>query len=144
MPGTISADVLAVQTALSTELDSLASTGRAISGAIDNTDGAFFADLELCCTFAVAPTANLPVHVYVVPAVDGTNYADGDASVAPPPNLAVGSFAVRAVNTAQRLVLRGIPVPPYPFKLMVENQGGQALTASGHTLKYRLYQAQYS
>lgn len=127
-------------TALSTELDALASNARAISGAIANaTDKNRWAEFELNATFAVAPTAGGFCSLYAIPALDGTNYSDGDASIQPPETMLVGVFPVRAVTSAQRVHLRAIALPPTNFKLVLRNESGQAMTASGHTLKYRTY-----
>lgn len=126
-------------TMLSTELNSLASNSRAISTTpFDNGDTAnlyFSAYFEAVLDYASAPTADLPFDVYIVPAIDGTNYANGDASIAPPGTLFAGSFALRAVNTAQRLVFGPVTLPPETFHVVVHNRGGQALDASGNTIK---------
>lgn len=122
--------------AMTTELNSLGSlTGKAISSALDNTAMlALFDDLELNVTFASAPTAGTVVELYVVPSIDGTNYADGSTSVLPQSSLYVGGFAVRAVTTAQRMHIRGVTLPPGLFKYAVQNTTNQAFPASGSTL----------
>jgi hypothetical protein len=129
---------------MTTELNSLAaSTGKAISAAIDNSSNLdLFDDLELVVTFATAPTANTIVEVYLVPAVDGTNYADGSTTVLPQASLYVGGFQVRNVNTIQRMALRGISLPPGLFKYLVQNTTNQGFPASGSTLKRNAYQYQ--
>lgn len=130
-----------IATALSTGLDSLANGSSAITAALDNgTDRSIWDDLELVVTFGTAPALNAPVEVYLVPSVDGTNYADGSATVLPSPNLLVGTFLVRAVTTAQRVAIRKIELPPGLFKYLVRNQAGQAMAASGNTLKRRPYE----
>lgn len=130
-----------IATALSTELNSLASGSSAITAALDNgTDKSIWDDLELVVTFGTAPALNAPVEVYLVPSVDGTNYVDGSSTVLPSPNLLVGTFLVRAVTTAQRVAIRKIELPPGLFKYLVRNQAGQAMAASGNTLKRRPYE----
>src|SRR5437660_1501836 len=64
----------------------------------------FWGDLELAATYGTAPTAGKILQVYAIPTLDGTNYADGDASIAPDAGLRLGGVAVRAVTTAQRMV----------------------------------------
>jgi hypothetical protein len=135
---------LTIATVLDTGLNTLAATtGKAISGALDNTtDLAIWADLELVVTFGSNPTAGQVVEVYLVPSVDGTNYADGDASIAPPYPSLVAAFPVRAVTTAQRIAFRGVQLPPGLYKYQVSNKTGQAFAASGNTLKERRYGTQ--
>jgi hypothetical protein len=130
-----------IATALSTELNSLANNAAsAASAAIDAaTLGYTRVDLELAVTFAVAPTAGTYLDIYCLPTLDGTNYADGGVGVVPNDALRIARCSVRAVATAQRLVAFGAAIPPLSVKLLVYNNAtGQALTASGHTLKYRL------
>lgn len=133
-----------ITTAMSTELNSLgATTGKAISSAIDNsTDLDLFDDLELAVTFASAPTVGTVVECYLVPSIDGSNYADGSSTVLPQSALYVGGFVVRAVTSAQKMVLRGIGLPPGLFKYLVQNTTNQAFPASGSTLKRNSYYLQ--
>jgi len=131
-----------IATALSTELNSLANAAStAASSAIDNTSALdMWDDLEVNLgTFGSTPSAGAYLEIYLIPSVDGTNYADGSNSVAPAQELLVGSVSVRANTAAQRLVLRGVPIPPALFKYLIINRTGQALNASGNTLKRRSY-----
>lgn len=137
-------------------LASIAASGAAaISTTVfDNTpatNGAFWGDFELLLGFAVSPVANTTVDLYIIESVDATNYADGTgsntpASVIAPSTAYAGSFAVRAVTAAERLVLRGVPLPPTNFKVMVVNNTGQATATSGttQTLKILPYYEQYT
>jgi hypothetical protein len=131
-----------VTTAMSTELNALAATtGKAVSAALDNSgDLDLFDNLELSVTFASAPTVGTVIEVYLLPSVDGTNYPDGSSTVEPQSSLFVGGFAVRAVNTAQVLVLRGIALPPGLFKYLIRNTTNQAFPATGSTLQRNPYQ----
>jgi hypothetical protein len=135
-----------VTTAMSTELNALgATTGKAISSAIDNsTDLDLFANLELAVDFVSAPTANTIIEVYLLPAVDdtGTVYPDGSSSILPQSSLYVGGFAVRAVTSAQVMMLRGIALPPGFYKWLVQNTTNQAFPATGSTLRANCYQLQ--
>lgn len=129
----------AIVTVLSTELNSLANNAGVISAAIDNTGSLnLYDDLEFVVTFGSAPADGAPVDVYVVASADGgVTYGDGDASVVPPQNHYVTSFAVRAVTSAQRLIVRDIPVPGLFYKYVVYNKAGQAMAATLNTLKRR-------
>lgn len=130
---------------MTTELNALANNARAISSAIgaDGTAANLLGDFELAVTFGTAPTVDTLIDLYLVRSADGTNYEDGDATNRPTADSYVGSFQVRAVTTAQRMVVRDIPLPPGLFKAVVHNNGtGQAFSASGHTLKVRAHNRQ--
>lgn len=128
---------------LTTELNSLANGSRVITAAIDNTSALdLWDDLELLVTFGVAPTAGLVCVLYMLISVDGTNYADGDASIAPPLTALVGSFPPRAVTSAQRIAVRGIQLPPLKFKYVLANSAGQTMAASGNILTRVPYKEQ--
>lgn len=126
--------------ALTTELNSLADGSNAISAEIANeTDLDMFADFELNVTFGTAPAGEQAVELYLIPALDGTNYADGSGSVDPAKALLAGVFEVRAVTSAQRVGVWGVRLPPSDFKVLVINEAGQAFPASGSTVQYRRY-----
>ncbi|MGE3620741.1 MAG: hypothetical protein AB7L84_09790 [Acidimicrobiia bacterium] len=130
-----------IATALSTELNSLANNSlTAASSAIDNTSALeLFADLELVVAAqGSARSAGAVVDVYIVPSVDGTNYADLEATCSEP----IATFALDAATTARRLAARDIPIPPGLFKLAVRNRTGQSFASSGSTLKYRTHSVQ--
>jgi hypothetical protein len=128
---------------MTTELDGLANNARAISGAVDNTaDLDFWDDVELVVTYGTAPSAGGTVELYLVESVDGTNYGDGGSGVAPPATTLVGVFPLRAVTTAQRIMVRGVMIPPLNFKYVAVNKAGQATAASGNTLKRLPYKVQ--
>jgi len=129
-----------IVSALTTGLNSLAADARAISSALDNgSDRYLYGDFELVVTYGVAPSSGGYVALYLVRSADGTNYADGDASIAPPATAWVGNFPVRAVTTAQRVIIPRVLLPPALFKAVVQNKGGQAFGSSGNTVKYRPY-----
>jgi hypothetical protein len=126
---------------LTTELNALANGSySAASAAIDNTSNLdLFDDLELTVTYGTNPTANAPVEIYLIPSTDGTNYAD---SGTPARNLFVGSFLVQATTGAQRLILRGVPLPPGKFKYVAKNASGFAFPATGTVIKRTPYSHQ--
>lgn len=128
-------------TYLSTGLDGLASAANAIGAAIANqTDKNKLMIVELVVTFGTAPAAGKSVDLYAVFSADGTNYSDGDGTVDPPITSYLASFPVRAVTTAQRIVIPNIPLlAPASLKLVLLNESGQAFAATGNTLKYATY-----
>ena len=123
-------------------LKNLANAARVLGAEIDNTSGRdMYADFDLLCKFGTNPSVGGYVGIYIVQAVDGTNYADGDASVAPPASALVGTFPLRAVTTAQRVALRHVLLPATKFKVVALNASGQAMTNtdSENVLSYRPY-----
>ena len=135
-----------IATALSTELDGLANGGYSnASSAIDNEAGLYqFIELELNLA-SLTPVAGQSVAVYLLPSLDGTNYADGGGAVAPPDEALLTIFSLRAATAAQRRVSMVLEMPPLLGKLVVGNMtitSGVAFAASGNTLKYRLFNVQ--
>lgn len=131
-----------VASVMTTELNTLAATtGKAISSAQDNsTDLYLYADYELAVTFATAPTVNTVIELYLLPSIDGgTVYPDGSSTVLPQAALYVGGFVVRAVTTAQVMVIRQVALPPGLYKLEVQNTTNRAFPASGSTLRESTY-----
>lgn len=132
---------------LTTGLNSLANNAQALSAAFDNTqgqtgDGYTLCDVELVVTYGSAPTANTGVSVWFLGTQDGTNYEDGDATPIQPARLPDVVFPLRAVTTAQRIIRR-VWLPWGLMKALLRNDGtGQAMAASGNTLKIRVVSRQ--
>ena len=132
---------------LSTDLNSLAdstsdTTGFSVVGAeIPNeTDLKQYINLELVVAAqGVARSAGAFVAVYINYSADGTTY-DDTSNKAFAELLAV--FPLDAATTARRLTKANLPIPPLDFKLLVMNDTGQALAATGNTLKYRRHNEQ--
>lgn len=123
-------------------LKALASAGTKLGSEQDGaTNLVTFATFELQVRFTVAPTAGRPVELYIVPAVDGTNYADGSDTVTPSATCLVGSFLARAVTTQQRISLSGVLVPPFKWKPLIRNNAGQNFTNTDNenVLRMRTY-----
>lgn len=126
----------AIASVLTTELNSLASAGvSAASSARDNTTNL---DLFTDLTFTIAAqgaarSSGANVSVYLIMALDGTNYDDTNATTA---ELAA-VFSFDAVTTARQSTRRDIPIPPGLFKWFVVNNTGQAFAASGNILEVR-------
>lgn len=125
-------------TVLSTEANSLANGSITAAGSeIDNsTNGDMRADFELILAAqGVARSGGATVPLYIVTALDGTNYTDVNASVSEP----VGSFTLDAATTARRAIVRGVPLSPAKHKPVLGNLTGQAFAASGTSVRVRLY-----
>jgi hypothetical protein len=128
----------AIASALTTELNSLANNANCTaSAAIDNTTNL---DLFHDLTFTVAAqgaarSSGATVGIYMVMALDGTNYDDTNETTAE----LVAVFQFDAATTARQATRRDIPVPPGLFKYFARNQTGQALAASGNLLEYRAH-----
>jgi hypothetical protein len=128
-------------TLLSTELNSLANNGNAIGSAYDNTqgqtgDGYTLCDLELVTSYGSAPTAGTGVSYWFIGTQDGTNYEDGAGAVTPA-RMPDCVFPLRNVTGTQR-ILRRVVMPWGLFKPLVKNDGtGQAMAATGNTVKIR-------
>jgi hypothetical protein len=126
-------------TVLSTGLNSLANNALVASSAITLSTGEpgyQRCEAEIVVTYGTAPTANTACVVWLLREVDGTNYEDGSSTVTPSRNPDL-VFPLRAVTTAQRIVVTG-DLPPGSFVALLRNDGtGQAMAASGNTLKLR-------
>jgi 4-hydroxyphenylpyruvate dioxygenase-like putative hemolysin len=136
-----------IQTALSTDLNSLAdstsdTTGfSALSAEIPNeTDLYQYIDIELVIAAQGAARATGAfVAVFISYALDGADYGD-DSNKAFAEQLA--AFQLDAATTARQITKVNIPIPPIDFKLYVLNDTGQAFAASGSTLKFRRHNEQ--
>lgn len=120
-------------------LKNLANAATVLGSEIDNSGATSYTHMHLDFLFRLqsAPTANLTLDVYLIPAVNGTNYADSAVPIAGPQWLC--SFPAQALNTAQRIAYLHLPVPRLKFKLAVVNSTGQALTNTNdeNVLSYR-------
>ena len=133
-----------IATVLGAELNSLGNNAAAVSSTAykNTTNKLIYAWLELTVTFGSNPTAGSQIGIYLVPALDGTNfgtYTSGASGYGPPTQL-LGSFVLEAKTTLQRLYLGAgmagpIILPPYPLKFLSINWSGVAFPASGSTVK---------
>lgn len=135
---------------LTTELNSLADA--AISGlgtAITNSSNLdMMIDFQIDLASLTISSTTAYVIVYLVPALDGTNYPDwGSTTYANyDAQYAVGPIAIKNVSAAAaKAVLEGtVRLGPGVYKAAVRNMTGAAFAASGNTLKYRTYAASYT
>lgn len=127
-----------VANALTTEMNSLANNGNtAASATIDNTTNLdLYHDLTLnVAAQGVARSAGASIVVYLIMALDGTNFDAVLESTAE----VVAVFPLDGSTTARQLTRRDIPIPPGLFKYFVRNITGQTLAASGNILEYRAH-----
>ena len=143
----------AVATLMGAELNALASSAALSAGAIastlyDNTQGAGggdgFAsgDLELSIgALAAAAAAGSAAFVWFLRDPDGSNFEDGSASVVPA-RAPDAIIPLRAVAVAQRVTVPAVAAPAGQFKALLGQNTGQALAATGNTLKWRPFTRQ--
>lgn len=126
---------------LTTEMDSLANGSRSVLGTeVDNNaNNDRFAVLELVTQFGSSPTDYSTIDVYMVPAVDGTNYGDGSDTVRPSQDDFVGAFQLRATTSQQRLFTKPFELLPCKFKFLVYNGSGQSMGGTGNSLNLHTF-----
>lgn len=133
----------AIQTYLTTELNSLANDDTLVGVKIDNVTNAEnqkYMGLELVLAAqGSARDSGATVGVFLLPSLDDTSFSYGDdANLTDGGNL-LTLFFLDAATTARRVVRAKLWIPPFDFKLQVQNTTGQAFAASGTTLKYRIF-----
>lgn len=132
-----------LQTAISTELNSLANNVGVLGTEQDNTSNNWqAAHFEIYFTTGSNATAGNLVKLYITSALDGTNYDD----LSTPANINaaqfVGAVVCRAATT-HRLKLFDAPLPVgQKWKLIARNESGVAFSASGNFVKYLPYKVQ--
>lgn len=132
---------------LTAELNALAnSSGNTLStlGApVQNTAGWIFADVEFVAGGTMTPVAGAFIEVWLLRALDGANYEDGSATVAPgrPADITI---PVRAGTTiTPRAGSPGQVLPPGFYKPIARNLTGVALPATGNLIRFSTYTEQY-
>ena len=143
---TLSGYKAAATTYLSTELNSLADGGNKLGAAIDNSSNKYlFHDIEIYLASAAFGTANDPhIKVFLLPSVDGTNYADGSDSNDPATSNAIYVATLRGATAAQYQTIRDVTLPNGNFKYLFISEAGVTLAASGNTMKYRPHNGAYT
>lgn len=111
----------------------------------NSSNDMFFANFELNGGFGSSPSVGALINLYLVPALDGTNYAEVDTTNHNmPPACFVGSFVVnKAQTSAQRMDVLGVPLQPLLYKAYLDNQSGQTLSSTW-TLKIVAADDQYT
>lgn len=92
----------------------------------------FFADFELNTGFGSAPAVGAVINLYLIPSIDGTNYADYDATNHNmPPACFVGAFIVnKAATASQRMPITNVPLRPLKYTVVVDNQSAQTMSTA--------------
>lgn len=128
-------------------MNALANGNFALGAAIDNTSLLYTdADLLIVLSSAVttAGTGAPTIQVWLLPAVDGSNYPapPGASANTAPSNLLAGTIMAVPGTSTSVLVLRGIIVPPALFKIQIQNNLGVAFPATNTSVcslyRYRL------
>jgi hypothetical protein len=119
-------------TRLTETLSSIASSGgKAVTtNTVDNDSNCdLFANIWVNYTFAATPSSNLYLEVYLL-YYDGSGYEDGGSSVDPKSPVA-GVVPVYADSgVSHKYLLRGIPIEPYKFKVLVKNPANANVNVS--------------
>jgi hypothetical protein len=133
-----------ITTLLSTELNALADAGTVLSAAIANETGLYpWISFEVYVpTQGSARAADAVITLYILPTLDASNYDAGDAAAALRNDVTQVTLGFDAATTARYKTAINIPIPPLGFKVLFENNTGQALAATLNTLKYRRHYAQ--
>lgn len=126
-------------TVMTTELNALANGASATSSsAYDNTTNLdMFADFELFINNVAAGSLNTTQRtcsLFLLTSVDGTNFDNGVSGLIS----YVGVGGVSSSHTV-RIYIRNVMIPPTKFKFLLGNNIGQALGATGNTLKILTY-----
>lgn len=122
-------------------LKNLASAARVLSNAIDNSSEKYpYIDLDLYIKAASVPSGSPYVSLFFLYCLDGTNYEDGSASVAPAKAADV-IIPVRLTTDQQRICLANIPIGPYLTKILFVNSTGVGLanTDNLNVLSHRFH-----
>lgn len=117
----------------------LANNARKLGGAI-TPSGYRYASWEFNTQLHTAPTNVGSVELYLIPAIDGTNYAEGSEGVDGSMNAFVGIFPLYPnANSGMRVPLTNLTTVPMNFKPLIKNISGQTIPANSGVLTVRFY-----
>lgn len=133
-----------IATIMSTDLNAQANGANVLSAALSNdaatTERFLYATFELyLAEQGSARSAGAYVALWLLPEIDGTNFAYGEAGLNPQSGLWLCNFTFDAAVTARYALQHQIPIPPHNLKLLLQNNTGQAFAATGNTLKWVRY-----
>jgi hypothetical protein len=130
----------AAETVLSTGLNSLAHNALAVSAVqLMRTGGNdLLAEVEFAGSFTANPAANSGIVIWFLPTLETnqTLFEDGADGVIVPTKRVSLVLGMRAVTTAQRRIEMAV-LPPGDYRVLLQNQTGSAMAASGNTLRIR-------
>ena len=123
-----------------TGLNSLASAGYATSNAVDNTTNLYLDYLVELTVANVVEAGNFQLTVYAISSLDGTNYSDNQTNNQPWAFKYVGLLPVNGTGPWRSAAMSVASafngsIPPY-FKIVVYNDAGVTLAASGNSVQY--------
>jgi hypothetical protein len=132
--------------AISTATLNSIANGNAIASSLTLTNATaldMFCDISINLASAAFVAPNV-IGVYIYPLnKDGSTYGDGRftaSAVGPPPSTYwVANIQLVAATQAQEGTAQRIVLPPGGFKVVLYQNGGIALAASGNTCQYRTY-----
>lgn len=131
---------------LTTQLNALANNGVGSGTVYSNASGYLYGDFQYKVKYqSSVPTAGtISAELYLVPTIDGTNYAPGSgtlsANFAPQAALLAATFEARASDATvnfEYLDVIGVPLPYGSFKPFLINKSGKTLAASDNALYMR-------
>lgn len=116
-------------------MNALASGSYALGSAINNSSDLYlYGDLEIVLSSGVTAGSGAPyVDVWVLPAMDGTNYPTtngGTTAGATATQYLAGTISPPASTSVTVMQLRGIVLPPQSFKVMIRNVLGAAFPST--------------
>lgn len=123
-----------------TGLNSLASGSYATSDAVNNTTNLYLDYLVELTVANVVEAGNFQAVVYAISSLDGTNYSDNQSTNQPYAFKYVGMLPLngtgpwRSAAMSVAAAFNGT-IPPY-FKLVILNDAGVTLAASGNSVQY--------
>jgi hypothetical protein len=90
-----------------------------------------YADIVFTVGTAMTPTTGANCLLYCAPAPDGTNYGDNKRE-----NTCqlIASFSLDTANSAKRVVVKNVMLPPCHIKFYMDNQAGANLPGTGNTV----------
>jgi hypothetical protein len=110
--------------------ESISAGANNLGDEVDNSSNKDrFASFSLIFTCATAPTAGKVMELYIVYAIDGTNYEAGDATPTDPVKIRAGVFPARNVTAAQRVNLTNVPLAPFKLKCLLKSELDQNATS---------------
>lgn len=105
-----------------------------------NPSGYIYSAWCFDCNFATSPTAGGGVDLYLVPALDGTNYGLGGSGVDPSNNNFLVSFpTVMIANSGQKLTAYNVLLNPFTCVPVIKNRTGQTIPTSSGVLTAWFY-----
>lgn len=116
-----------------------------LSDEIDNTTNKYiFHDVRVALASAAFTGTDSAISLYLVPSVDGTNFAQWTGNVTTfeqeNENSHVDTLQTSGATEAQEIIFRDVKIPNGKFKYAFRNKGGVSLAGSGNSAQYRPHQ----